>query len=135
VLLASIVFPGTLPASNLDGFVVAGIRNPEVSRKHGPLAARGFSSPWPRKRRLRFIVSAKNGKPTGPRVPPGIDPAAAFAAQSGSGLAILGSRRLAWQGIEGGKGCRGLARASSVAAARLAARLAVRFLPGPEGAT
>jgi len=50
----------------------------------------------PRERRLRFIVSAKNREPASPCVPPGIDPlAAAFAAQSGSGLAILGSRRFA----------------------------------------
>jgi len=48
----------------------------------------------PRKRRRRFIVRAKNGEPTCPCVPPGIDPlAASFVAQSGS--AILGSRRFA----------------------------------------
>jgi len=62
----------------------------------------------PRKRRLRFIVSMKSRELTCPCVPPGIDSwAAAFAAQSGSGLAILGSRRFAWQGIEGGKRYRG----------------------------
>jgi len=65
----------------------------------------------PRKRRLRFIVSAKNRKPASRCVPPGIDSSAvSFAAQSGSGLAIFGSRRFAWQDIEGGKRCRGLAR-------------------------
>jgi len=74
----------------------------------------------PRKRRLRFIVSTKNREPTSHCVPPGIDPSAAFAAQSGSGLAILRSRRFVWQDIKDGKRCRGLARVSSVAASRLA---------------
>jgi len=67
-------------------------------------------------------------------VPPRIDSSAAsFAAQSGSGLAILASRRLAWHDIEGGKRCRGLARASSVAASRIAGFAGGHLNLGPIG--
>jgi len=86
----------------------------------------------PRKRRLRLIVSTKSGEPASPCVPPGIDSSAvSFAAQSGPELAILGSRRFAWQGIKGGKRCRGLARASSGAASRLAGSAADHRNLGP----